>query len=86
VGPETLRVAEDPATQEPPRASHPLRSSHTPSRKTVHIDREDRDSHDVRIGFGSVKGLGDEEAKAVGRNASSAGSSSHSMSLRHASA
>src|SRR5438445_99133 len=42
-------------------ASHPLDSS-----RTIASHRKCRD-HDVRIGFGSVKGLGDEEAEAVVR-------------------
>jgi error-prone DNA polymerase len=42
-----------------PSVSHPMDSS-----RTIAVHRKCR-THDVRIGFGSVKGLGDEEAKAV---------------------
>jgi len=42
-------------------ASHPLDTS-----RTIAAHRKCRD-HDVRIGFGSIKGLGEEEAKAVVR-------------------
>ncbi|MEK6227093.1 MAG: DNA polymerase III subunit alpha [Chloroflexota bacterium] len=44
-----------------PSAVHPIDSS-----RTIASHRKCRD-HDVRIGFGSVKGLGEEEAKAVVR-------------------
>jgi error-prone DNA polymerase len=44
-----------------PSVSHPMDSS-----RTIAAHRKCRD-HDVRIGFGSVKGLGEEEAKAVVR-------------------
>ena len=59
-------VVEDaapPAPRETPRASagHPVDSS-----RTIASHRKCRE-HDVRIGFGSVKGLGEEEAKAVVR-------------------
>jgi len=48
-----------PAPPTAPSASHPVDSS-----RTISSHRKCRD-HDVRIGFGSVKGLGEEEAKAV---------------------
>jgi error-prone DNA polymerase len=44
-----------------PAVAHPMDSS-----RTIAAHRKCRD-HDVRIGFGSVKGLGDEEAEAVVR-------------------
>src|SRR5437868_437715 len=48
-----------PAPPTAPSASHPMDSS-----RTISSHRKCRD-HDVRIGFGSVKGLGEEEAKTV---------------------
>src|SRR5216110_1125783 len=50
-----------PAPPTAPSALHPVDSS-----RTISSHRKCRD-HDVRIGFGSVKGLGEEEAKAVVR-------------------
>jgi len=44
-----------------PSVGHPVDSS-----RTISSHRKCRD-HDVRIGFGSVKGLGEEEAKAIVR-------------------
>jgi error-prone DNA polymerase len=48
-----------PAPPSAPSSPHPVDSS-----RTIASHRKCRD-HDVRIGFASVKGLGDEEAKAV---------------------
>jgi error-prone DNA polymerase len=48
-----------PAPPTTPSVSHPIDSS-----RTIAAHRKCRD-HDVRIGFGSVKGLGEVEAKAV---------------------
>ncbi|TME31239.1 MAG: DNA polymerase III subunit alpha [Chloroflexi bacterium] len=48
-----------PLRSEAPSGSRPVDTS-----KSIAVHRKCR-SHDVRIGFGSVKGLGEEEAKAV---------------------
>jgi error-prone DNA polymerase len=50
---------EGPASTRAPSGGHPLDSS-----KTIAAHRKCRD-HDVRIGFASVKGLGEQEAQAV---------------------
>src|SRR5439155_2884177 len=50
-----------PLRSEAPSGSRPVDTS-----KSIAVHRKCR-SHDVRIGFGSVKGLGEEEAKAVVR-------------------
>src|SRR5207249_2407806 len=50
-----------PAAPRAPSSEHPVDSS-----RTIAAHRKCR-VHDVRIGFGSVKGLGEEEAKAVVR-------------------